>query len=94
VIETSNYQITARLWGKLLDEKTPPSGEALKTSHGPSLRLVRSGGDAIESIVVRVSNLARARRFLKENGLLGEDMSDRIVIDPEKLMGIKFELVE
>jgi len=56
--------------------------------------LAVSGSDAIESIVVRVSNLDQARRFLKKNGLLGEDMRDRIVIDPEKLMGIKFELVE
>ena len=94
VIETSNYETIASLWGKLLNEKTPPPGEELKASQGPALRLVPSGSDTIRSIVVRVADLGRARRFLKENGLLGEDLKDRIVIDPAKLMGIDVQFVE
>ena len=94
VIETSNYETTANLWGKLLNENPPPRGEELKASQGPAFRLVPSGSDAIRSIVVRVADLGRARRFLKANGLLGEDVKHRIVIDPAKLMGIDVQFVE
>lgn len=94
VIETSNYKTTVISWGKLLDEKTPPPGEALRASQGPALRLVPSGNDAIRSIVVRVADLGRARRFLKENSLLGKELKDTIVIDPAKLMGLEVQVVQ
>jgi len=94
VIEASNYKTTASLWGKLLDKKTPSPGEALKASQGPALRLVPSGTDAIRSIVVQVPDLGRARRFLKENGLLEEELKDKIVIDPTKLMGLEVQVVQ
>lgn len=94
VIETSNYDTTASLWGKLLNERTPPPGEALKASQGPALRLVLTGSNTIRSIVVRVADLGRARRFLKQNGLLGHEVKNGILIDPDKLMGIEIQLVE
>jgi hypothetical protein len=94
VIETSNYDTTASLWEKLLNKKAPPSGEELKPSQGPALRLVPSGSDAIRSIVVRVADLGRARRFLKENGLLGHEVKNGIAIDPAKLMGIDVQFVQ
>ena len=94
VIETSKYDTTASLWGKLLHEKTPLPGEALKASPGPALRLVLTGSNRIRSIVVRVADLGRARRFLQQNGLLGRDVKNGILIDPAKLMGIEIQLVK
>src|SRR5579864_2725555 len=94
VIGTSDYEATAKLWEKLLNEKTPSSGGELKASQGPSIRLVRSASDSIQSIVVRVADLGRARQFLIENGLLGQGVRNGVAIDPAKLMGIRVQFVE
>lgn len=94
VIGTSNYETTVSLWGKLLNKKAPSSGEELKPSRGPALRLVSSRSDTIRSIVVRVGDLDRARRFLKKNALLGHEVKNGIVIDPARLMGIDVQFVQ
>lgn len=94
MIGTSNYETTVSLWGKLLNKKAPSSGEELKPSRGPALRLVSSRSDTIRSIVVRVGDLDRARRFLKKNALLGHEVKNGIVIDPARLMGIDVQFVQ
>lgn len=92
VIETSSFDTTAKLWERLL--RTQLQGGQLQASHGPAIRLVSSATDGIQSIVVRVADLERARQFLKDNHLLGREMSDRISIDPAKLMGIDVQLAQ
>ena len=94
VIETSSYEKNASLWGKLVNGTSPRSKGVLKPSQGPGLLLVPSGSDAIQSIVIRVTDLGRARRFLEEHGLLGKESKDKIAIDSTKVMGLDVQLVQ
>lgn len=92
VIDTSDYKTTASLWERLLG--IPARAGVFNGSGGPAIRLLSSADDRIQSIVVRVADLTRARRSLEKTGLLGYARKDVIVLDPSKLMGIDVQLVQ
>jgi hypothetical protein len=94
VIGTSDYEATVRLWQKLLDPDARASGGVWHPAVGPTIRFTPSASDGIQSIVVRVAALGRARRFLQASGLLGRDAKSRIVIARNKVMGIDVQFVQ
>ena len=60
-------------WSVLLDPIKPIGEDTWKIGTGPTLRLTLDKENSIKSISVRVRSLRKARRFLKMNGLLGEE---------------------
>ena len=94
VIGTSDYEATVRLWQKLLGPDARASGGVWHPAAGPAIRFIPSASDGIQSVVVRVVALGRARRFLQASGLLGHDAKSRIAIAPNKVMGIDVQFVQ
>ena len=93
VIGTSDYEATVRLWQKLLGPDARASRGVWHPPVGPAIRFTPSASDGIQSIVVRVAALGRARRFLQASGLLGRDAKSRIAITPNKVMGIDVQFL-
>jgi len=50
--------------------------------------------NTIQTLVIRVASLDRARRFLRDRQLLGADPEGRPTIDPSKVGGLDFRLVD
>ena len=94
VIGTSDYEATVRLWQKLLGPDARASGGAWHPAAGPAIRFIPSASDGIQSILVRVEDIGRARRFLQASGLLGRDEKSRVAIGPKKVMGIDVQFVQ
>jgi hypothetical protein len=94
VIGASDYEATVRLWQKLLGPNARASGGVWHPAAGPAIRFTPSASDGIQSIVVRVVALGRARRFLQSSVLLGRDAKSRIAIAPNKVMGIDVQFVQ
>lgn len=94
VIETSDYEATLRTWEKLLGLNAADSRGELHPTGGPAIQLTPSRRNGIQSIVVRVANLERARRFLQTTGLFGHDMKSGIGMDRAKLLGIAVQFTQ
>ena len=94
VIGTSDYEATVRLWQKLLGPDARASGGVWHPAAGPAIRFIPSASDGIQSILVRVEDIGRARRFLQASGLLGRDEKSRVAIGPKKVMGIDVQFVQ
>ena len=52
------------------------------------------GVEALKELVIGVASLERARTFLREKALLGTDSPGEATIDPSRLSGLRFRLVE
>jgi hypothetical protein len=90
---TELLQATSR-WQRLL-EPTPPSAPGVwPLGSGPAVRLSRANENTIQGLVIRVTSLAKARAFLRENGLLGTDSEQEATIDPSKIEALNVRLVE
>jgi hypothetical protein len=74
---------------------TPASElNAWQIGDGPAIRLAAAEEPSVQELVIRVTSLQRAKAFLQENGLLGDDLPGAATIDRSKLNGLRFRLVE
>ena len=80
-------------WGSFL---TPAKheGDSWFVGNGPVLRLVPGPDMQLESIVLKVESLERAKAVLAQGHLLGEQTSDRVELDPAKTCGLRIILKE
>ena len=81
-------------WQRLLDPLAPSAPGVWHVGAGPAIRVVDADRDGIIGIVVRVSSLARARDFLREHDLRGEDSPDGFTMAGSRLQGLIIRLVE
>jgi hypothetical protein len=94
VVGAKDWQKAISIWQKLLDP-IPPSAPGLwSVGDGPSVRVVDSGDDRVQALIVSVHSLPRAREFLGERGLLGPSMNDAVTMISSKLWGLDIRLVE
>jgi hypothetical protein len=82
------------LWQKLLAPTRASESSVWQIGDGPAIRLVAAETTSVQELVIRVASLQRARTFLREKGLLGTDSPGEATIDPSKLNGLRFRLVE
>ena len=80
-------------WQALLNP-IKPAGEVWKVGNGPALRLTRGEESCIKSISVRIKSLRRAKKFLKMNGLLGEERGDTLSLRRDKVNGLDIRFVK
>ncbi len=80
-------------WDSLL---TPAqrAGERCLVGNGPALRLVPGSDRQIESIVLKVESLEKAKAVLAQSHLLGQQTAERIELDPAKTCGLRIALQE
>ena len=82
------------LWNKLYAPAVEVSEGVWQTGDDAAVRLRRSDTNSIQTLVLKVSSLARAETFLRESGMLGSVAEDHIKIDPSKLEGLDVRLVQ
>lgn len=89
-LKVANFDIMLNKW----ETVTASVGNPLALTHDIALRLLPGERDQIESLVLSVKCLPTAKRFLAENGLLGEVGLNSVQISPEACQGLSFKLVQ
>ncbi len=94
VIGAVEVETARRLWQSLLDPTPSATSRSWPIGAGPAVRLVPASENRVQTLIVRVSSLDRARAFLREKKLLGADAAGQVTIDPTKIGGVDLRLVE
>jgi catechol 2,3-dioxygenase-like lactoylglutathione lyase family enzyme len=94
IIGVIDVETAQRLWQRLLDPTPSAATNTWRIGAGPALRLVRASENRVQALLIRVASLERARTFLRTNNLLGADTAGQVTIDPSKIGGLDFRLVE
>lgn len=81
-------------WQRLLDPIKASSAGAWPIGAGPSIRVIRAQQDGICELTVAVKSLERARRFLKEKGLLEVDQPTKLTAGGSLLKGLNITFIE
>jgi catechol 2,3-dioxygenase-like lactoylglutathione lyase family enzyme len=68
--------------------------QAIKIAEDVELRLSPGKRDVIQSLTFSVRDLAHARRFLVDNGLLGREEGDAVVLSHHVSQGLRFRFVQ
>jgi hypothetical protein len=61
---------------------------------GPALKLTHDKANSIKSISLRVKSLRTAKKFLKANGLLGEEKESMLTLHRGKVNDLDIRLVK
>jgi hypothetical protein len=83
-----------QLWQGLLDPTPSSAPNRWQIGNGPAVRLVSATENTIQTLVIRVASLNRATKVLRDNQLLGTDPEGRPTIDPSKVGGLDFRVVD
>ena len=81
-------------WRKLLHPLQPSSAGTWRFATGPAIRLIQADDDAIQQLVITVTSLEQARRFLREQNLLGADQPASITMAGQALGGLSITFTE
>jgi hypothetical protein len=68
--------------------------DVCRAGKGPSLRLVSGQECEIDSILLEVESLAKAKAVLSERQLLGNQVRGAVELDPAKTLGLRIRLVQ
>ena len=88
-----DLETARRLWQTLLDPTPPATSNSWQIGNGPAIRLVPAAENRIETLVVRVAALERAKAFLRDQQMLGAESEGQMAIDPSKIGGLDIRLV-
>jgi len=69
-------------------------GTVFEFSSGPSIKLSPSSDNGIEKIVIKVTSLTAAKKYLAFAHLLGQTTNNSIFINPNEINGLLVELIE
>lgn len=92
-VGVKDYEQANRNWEKFLAPVEPLSHGLWEIADGPAVRLVQAEQDAIEGLVLKVSDLESARTFLREKDMLDSTRSGPVRIDPGRIYGLDIRLV-
>ena len=94
IIGATDLATARRLWQRLLDPTPSSTSDTWQVGSGPAIRLVSARENRIQTLVIRVTSLDRAKAFLREKQLLGADSNGYSAIDPLKVGGLDIRLVD
>jgi hypothetical protein len=94
VIGASDIGAARARWQKMLDPIRPDPAGTWQVGSGPGIRVVSANQDRVQELVVRVASLARAKDFLRRNGLLASDSTTDATLDASKIFGVNIRLVD
>jgi hypothetical protein len=93
VIGAADLERARSLWQRLFDAARPATSYTWHAGNGPAIRLVSATQDMIQTMVIRVASLDRAKAFLRDKQLLGAESDEQAAIDPSKVGGLDIRLV-
>jgi hypothetical protein len=82
-----------RRWSRLFAPVEPAVPCCWPLGEGPALRLVPAAHAGIQTLVLQVRSLDRARRFLRARDLLGAERDGELTLDLPKTRGLDLRLV-
>jgi catechol 2,3-dioxygenase-like lactoylglutathione lyase family enzyme len=94
VIGAANLEASRALWQKLLDPAPSATSNTWQVGAGPAVRLVAAGENRVQSLLIRVASLERAKAFLRDRQIFGADSPGLVTIDPSKVGGLDLRLVD
>lgn len=93
-INVANYKEALDYWGTLFEPVKPSPIGYWELGSGPAIKLQEGKKDEIVSIQLKVKSLEKAKEFLKDNELLGDQKKDSIFTNPDRTNQILFEFKE
>lgn len=93
VVGVRDLGATRDLWRRLYAPAAEEAPGLFRTGDDPAVRLVEAGRDSIQTLVLKVSDLARAEARLRDAGLLGPKGEGHVRLDSSKLEGLDVRLV-
>ena len=93
IIGATDLQTARRLWQRLLDPARSATPDTWQVGNGPAIHLVSAAENRMQTMVIRVASLDRAKAFLRDKQLLGAESDGQAAIDPSKVGGLDIRLV-
>jgi hypothetical protein len=94
VVHVKDFDRVNENWKKLFAPLEQRERGLWEIADGPAVRLLQGERDAIQGLVLKVSDLERAKTFLREKGMLDSNTTgDKVRINPEKIYGLDIRLV-
>ena len=94
IIGAKDLEMARRLWQRLLDPARSATSNTWPVGDGPAIRVVPATEDRIQTLVIRVASLDRAKAFLRDKRLLGAEADGYAAIDPPKVGGLDIRLAD
>jgi len=94
VVGVRSIEEASRAWRRLIESPDQESKAVFAFGSGPKIRLEPAEVEGIQGIVIGVRSIARAREFLTQKNMLGEESEGRIGIAPAAVGGLRITLVE
>jgi catechol 2,3-dioxygenase-like lactoylglutathione lyase family enzyme len=94
VIGVRDIVAARQIWERLLQAVSSPGVNTWQVGDGPAIRLISAPQERMQSLILRVASLDRAKAFLRDNGLLGAEADGMVSIDPSKVWGIDLRLID
>lgn len=93
VIGTTDFDAERHRWQTLLEPTVEEEPGLWRFEGGPALRLVEHDRDSVVGLKLRVGDLERSERYLKEHDMLASRSGDELVIARDALGGLDVSLV-
>jgi len=93
IIGATDLEVARRLWQRLLDPSRSATPDTWQVGNGPAVHLVLAAENRVQTMVIRVGSLDRAKAFLRDKQLLGAESDGQVAIDPAKVGGLDIRLV-
>jgi hypothetical protein len=93
VIGVRDIVAARRIWERLLQAVSSPGVNTRQVGDGPAIRLISAPQDRMQSLILRVASLDKAKAFLRDNRLLGAETDGIVSIDPLKVWDVDLRLV-
>lgn len=93
VIGATDVDAERRRWQQLLDPVVEQEPGLWGFEDGPALRLIAHERNAVVGLVLQVSDVERAVRYLKEHDMLASRSADELAIAPGSIGGLNLTLV-
>ena len=94
IVGAVDLEVARQRWQKLLDPIPSTTSNTWQIGSGPAVRLVPANENRIQTLLIRVASLERAKAFLRDRQLLGADAAGQVTIDPSKVGGLDLRLVD
>jgi hypothetical protein len=93
VVGVRDYEKANQNWKRLFSPAQASAQGLWEVADGPAVRLMLGDKDEIQGLVLKVSDLERAKTFLREKGMLDSTSNDHIRIERARTYGLDIRLV-
>lgn len=94
VITSTRTDELQKTWSRVMAPNSVDGKGMIMIGDGPAIQIKEGKKDAIESLVIKVKSLSKAKSALEKAGMLGKASNDQLTIDPARVQGLDIVLVQ